>query len=329
MASEMGRPRVIVTRRLPAQVERALKEEFDARLNESDVAFDRRRMRAALREADALVPTVSDPLAAEILDTDAPRVRIIANYGVGTDHIDLAAAAAKGIVVTNTPGVLTDCTADLTIALMLAVLRRLGEAERELRSGAWTGWRPTHMLGARATGRTLGIVGFGRIGQAVAKRAHHGFDMRIMFTTRTQAPSDVVADLGAEPRELDDLLRESDIVSIHAPANAETLRLLGARELALMRPGAFLINTARGGIVDEAALVSALAGGRLAGAGLDVFEGEPAVRADLLAAPNIVLLPHIGSATLETRTAMGMRAVENLRAFFDGRPVPDAVSARG
>lgn len=325
----MDRPKVIVTRRLPARVERALRDAFDARLNGTDVAFDTATMRAALREADALVPTVGDRLGAEIFDIDAPRVRIIANYGVGTDHIDLAAAAGKGIVVTNTPGVLTDCTADLTLALMLAVLRRLGEAERELRSGEWTGWRPTHLPGTRATGRTLGIIGFGRIGQAVAKRAHHGFGMRILFATRTAPPPDIVADVAAVPRELDDVLRESDIVSIHAPATADTYRLIGARELALMRPDAFLINTARGGLVDEAALVSALEGGRLAGAGLDVFEGEPAVRADLLGAPNLVLLPHIGSATMETRTAMGMRAVENLRAFFEGRSPPDAVSAPG
>jgi lactate dehydrogenase-like 2-hydroxyacid dehydrogenase len=325
----MERPKVIVTRRLPAPVELALTEFCDARLNRTDVAFDAAAMKAALGTADALVPTVGDRLGAAIFDGGSPRVRIIANYGVGTDHIDLSAAAAWNIVVTNTPGVLTDCTADLTIALMLAVLRRTGEAERELRAGEWTGWRPTHMLGTRAAGRTLGIIGFGRIGRAVARRAHHGFGMRILFTTRTPPPRDVVEPLGAEPREFDQLLREADIISIHAPATAGTHQMIGAGELALVRRDAVLINTARGGIVDEAALAAALAESRIAGAGLGVFEGEPAVRADLLSAPNAVLLPHIGSATIETRIAMGMRAVENLRAFFEGRPVPDRVSAPG
>ncbi|HUF70944.1 MAG TPA: D-glycerate dehydrogenase [Longimicrobiales bacterium] len=324
-----ARPKVIVTRRLPAPVERALEERFDVRLNERDVAFDDHRMRTAMREAHALVPTVGDRLATGIFTVEPVRVRIIANYGVGTDHIDLAAAATHGITVTNTPDVLTDCTADLTIALMLAVLRRMGEAERELRGGKWTGWTPTHMLGARVTGRTLGIIGFGRIGQAVARRAHHGFGMRILFATRTPPSPDITEDVGARQRDLDDLLREATIISIHAPATADTRHLIGERELGLMRRDAFLINTARGGIVDEAALVAALGERRIAGAGLDVFDGEPAVRRELLDAPNVVLLPHIGSATLETRTAMGMRVVENLRAFFDGRKPPDALSARG
>lgn len=319
-------PRVVVTRRLPSPVERALETGFDAHLNPRDVAFDADRMRAALREADALVPTVGDRLGADLFQDGPLRVRIIANYGVGTDHIDLAAAHRHGIVVTNTPGVLTDCTADLTMGLMIAVLRRMGQAERELRAGEWTGWRPTHMLGTRVTGRTLGIIGFGRIGRAVAKRAYHGFGMRILFTTRTPPPADAVSDVHAERCDLDDLLREADIVSIHAPSTPETRHLIGERELRLMRPGAFLINTARGDLVDEAALAVALDERRIAGAGLDVFDGEPAIRGDLMAARNALLLPHIGSATLETRTAMGMRAVENLRAFFAGETPPDRVS---
>jgi len=321
-----ARPRVIVTRRLPTHVERALNEYFEVELNEVDIAFDPARMRAALLDADALVPTVGDRLGADLFDSTV-RVRIIANYGVGTDHIDLGAAAGHGLVVTNTPGVLTDCTADLTIALMLAVLRRTGEAERELRAGEWTGWRPTHMLGRRVSGRTLGIIGFGRIGRAVARRAHHGFGMRILFHSPTPPPAAVIEDLAAEPRELDELLRDSDIVSIHAPSSPATRGLIGPRELGLMRPDAYLVNTARGDIVDEPALATALRAGRLAGAGLDVFDGEPTILNELVDAPNTVLLPHIGSATLETRTAMGMRVVENLRAFFDGASPPDMVSA--
>jgi lactate dehydrogenase-like 2-hydroxyacid dehydrogenase len=321
-----ARPIVTVTRRLPPAVEAALATEFDAHLNREDVALDEAALRAAFSESDAVLPTVSDRLGAAVLGSAPLRARIIANFGVGTDHIDLRAAAARGLVVTNTPGVLTDCTADLTMALLLAVMRRLGEAERELRAGAWTGWRPTHMLGTRVSGKTLGIIGLGRIGQAVARRAHHGFGMRVLFHTLGPPPAEVWRALGAEPRDsLEELLEECDVVSIHCPATPETRHLIAARRLALMRPEAFLINTARGDIVDEAALIEALRAGRLAGAGLDVYEGEPRVSPDLRAAPNVVLLPHIGSASLETRTAMGMRALDNLRAFFAGRTPPDVV----
>jgi lactate dehydrogenase-like 2-hydroxyacid dehydrogenase len=322
-----GKPRVVVTRRLPAPVERTLDAEFDTVLNTGDVAFDDLRMRNALEEADALVPTVGDRLGPGLFEGGPPRVRIIANYGVGTDHIDLAAARRHGITVTNTPGVLTDCTADLTMALILAVLRRMGDAERELRAGEWTGWRPTHMLGRRVTGRTLGIVGFGRIGRAVARRAHHGFGMRVLFTTRTPPEDAVTAGLDARAVSLDVLLGEADIVSIHAPSTSATRHMIGAQEIGLMRPDAVLVNTARGDIVDEDALIAALEKKRIAGAGLDVFDGEPAVRRGLLDAPNTVLLPHIGSATHETREAMGMRAVENLRSYFAGRASPDVISA--
>jgi lactate dehydrogenase-like 2-hydroxyacid dehydrogenase len=319
------RPIVIVTRRLTPPVEAILLEDYDVRLNPTDARFDEAGMRRAFLTADAVLTAIGDGVGESVIP-DRSRARIIANFGVGTDHIALDAARRAGITVTNTPGALTECTADLTIALMLAVMRRLGEAERELRGGRWTGWRPTHMLGTRVTGRTLGIIGFGRIGQAVARRACRGFDMRILFHTPNPPPPDVCASLGAEPRaDLEDLLREADVVSIHAPANPATRRLLDERRIRLMRPGAFLVNTARGEIVDEAALVAALRDGRLAGAGLDVFENEPTVRPDLLDAPNVVVLPHIGSATVETRTAMGLQAVDNLRAFFDGREPPDRV----
>jgi lactate dehydrogenase-like 2-hydroxyacid dehydrogenase len=318
-------PIVTVTRKLPVAVESALVAEFDARLNPDDRPMDAAALRAAFAESDAVLPTVSDRIGADLFG--APRrARLIANFGVGTDHIDLAAAASAGLVVTNTPGVLTDCTADLTLALMLAGMRRLGEAERELRAGAWTGWRPTHMLGTRVTGKTLGIVGFGRIGRAVARRAHHGFGMRILFHTPEAPPPEECASLRAEQRaSLDAMLEECDVVSIHCPATPETRHLFDAGRLARMKPGSFLVNTARGDIVDEAALVEALKAGRPAGAGLDVYEREPVVAAGLLGLDNVVLLPHIGSASVETRTAMGMRALENLRAFFAGREPPDRV----
>ena len=318
-------PTITVTRRLPPAVESALAAEFDTRLNPGDRPLDPAALRAAFTDSDAVLPTVSDRIGADLF-AEPRRARIIANFGVGTDHIDLPAAAAAGLVVTNTPGVLTDCTADLAIALMLAVMRRLGEAERELRAGAWTGWRPTHMLGTRVTGKTLGIVGFGRIGRAVAHRAHHGFGMRILFHTPDAPPPGEYAALEAEPRDsLERMLEECDVVSIHCPATPETRHLIDAERLERMKPGSFLVNTARGDVVDEAALIDALGRGRPAGAGLDVYEREPALPASLLALPNVVLLPHIGSAAIETRTAMGMRALENLRAFFAGREPPDRV----
>jgi len=318
-------PTVTVTRKLPAAVEAALTAEFDARLNPDDRPMDGAALRAAFAESDAVLPTVSDRIGANLFGPPL-RARLIANFGVGTDHIDIAAAASAGLIVTNTPGVLTDCTADLTMALMLAVMRRLGEAERELRAGAWTGWRPTHMLGTRVTGKTLGIVGFGRIGRAVARRAHHGFGMRILFhTPEAPSPEDCAA-VGAERRNsLDGMLEECDVVSIHCPATPETRHLIDAGRLGRMKPGSFLVNTARGDIVDEAALVEAVRSGRPAGAGLDVYEREPAVEAGLLELGNVILLPHIGSASMETRTAMGMRALENLRAFFAGREPTDRV----
>jgi len=251
----------------------------------------------------------------------------VANYGVGHSHIDTAAAAAAGVVVTNTPGVLTDCTADLTLALMLAVSRRLGEGERELRAGRWTGWRPTHLIGARISGAVLGVIGFGRIGQAVARRAHHGFGMRVIFQNRSAVDPGIAQACGAEPRAtVEAVLAEADVVSLHCPGGTANRHLIDAARLALMKPGAFLINTARGEVVDEAALAAALREGRLGGAGLDVYEREPAVHPDLLALENAVLAPHLGSATQTTRMAMGMKALENLEAFFAGRPPPDRVA---
>jgi len=324
--SGRSRPTVVVTRRLPAPVEQRLAQEFDARVNQDDHSFTTAELREALRGADALVPTVSDRITAQTLAVEPLRARILANFGVGYNHIDVAAAKARGLVVTNTPDVLTDDTADDAIMLMLMVARRAGEGERHVRSGTWTGWRPTHMLGTKVSGKTLGLIGLGRIGRAVARRAHQGFGMRVVFHDPYPPPANVVADLAAEPKAtVEDVLREADFVSLHSPATPETRHLMNAERLALMRPTAFLINTARGDIVDEAALVAALERRQIAGAALDVYEQEPHVTPALLTMENVVLLPHLGSATQETRVAMGMRALDNLAAFFAGSAPRDRV----
>lgn len=318
-------PVVVVTRRLPQSVEKALAARFDVRLNRDDVRLDAEGLREALRSADAVVCTVGDAITAEVLAADPLRARLLANVGVGFDHIDVAAATARGIAVTNTPGVLTDDTADLAVALMLMACRRLGEGERELRAGRWTGWRPMHHLATRVTGKTLGIIGMGRIGQAVARRAVHGFGMRLIYASRSPLPADMAAALGAVRMELDEVCAQADVVSLHVPSNDATRHLMSARRLALMPRHAVLVNTARGDVVDEAALADALARGAIAGAGLDVYAEEPRVFPGLLALDNVVLLPHLGSATLEARTAMGMRALENLVAWTEGRALPDRV----
>lgn len=281
----------------------------------------------ALRSADALLPTVTDRVTSEVLGTSDRRAGIVANFGVGFNNIDIPAAKENGIVVTNTPDVLTDCTADIAMILLLAVARRAGEGERHLRAGEWTGWRPTHMLGTKVSGKTLGIIGLGRIGRAVARRAHHGFGMRILYYDAQPVPEADAAALGAEARDsVAGVLAESDFVSLHCPARPETRHLMNAGAFTAMKPGAFLINTARGDVVDEAALIEALQAGTIAGAGLDVYEAEPAVPDALKAMQNVVLLPHLGSASRETRVAMGMRAVDNLTAFFNGDPPPDRVA---
>ena len=320
----MTRPRVIVTRKLPDAVEAHLAAHLDAVLNPEDAPFSREALAQAMREADGLLPTVTDALDAAMIDTPGRRVRIVANFAVGVNNIDLAAAKAAGLVVTNTPGVLTDATADLAIALMLAATRRMSETEAILRRGGWDGFRPTGWLGMGLQGKTLGILGMGRIGQATARRASLGFGMRIIHFNRSPvAPLDFPAE--ARP-SIEAVLAEADVVSLHVPGGGGNARLISADRLARMKPGAYLVNTARGDIVDEAALAAALADGRLAGAGLDVFAEEPNVPQALLDLPNVTLLPHIGSATLETRTAMGMLAADNLIAFFAGRPLPSRVA---
>jgi lactate dehydrogenase-like 2-hydroxyacid dehydrogenase len=321
-----ARPTVVVTRRLPGVVEEELSRDFDVRLNRDDRPLGAAGLQEALRDADALLCTVTDRITAEVLSAEPLRARLLANFGVGFNHIDTDAAKARGVAVSNTPDVLTEATADIAMTLLLMVSRRAGEGERQVRCGAWTGWRPTHMLGTQVSGKTLGLVGMGRIARAVATRAHHGFGMRVIFHDPYPPTPEQAAALGAEAREtLEQVLEESDFVSLHCPASPETRHLMNRERLARMRRSAFLINTARGDIVDEAALVEALADGTIAGAGLDVYEREPEITRELLAMENVVLFPHLGSATHETRIAMGRRAVENLRLFFSGAPLRDRV----
>lgn len=320
------RPVVWVTRRLPAAVETALEERFDIRRSPEDRPLTAEELARAFREADGVLCTVTDRITADCLTQAGRRARIVANFGVGVNHVDLAAAAAVGVAVTNTPDVLTEDTADLALLLMLALLRRAGEGERELRAGRWTGWRPTHLLGRRLTGRTLGIVGLGRIGRAVAARARLGFGMRVLaWTRRPEATVAEAVGVTLMPT-LDALLPQVDLLSLHCPATPDTRHLIDAAALARMQPHAVLINTARGDVVDEAALVAALEAGRIAGAGLDVYEREPQVHPGLLGREDVVLLPHLGSATVETREAMGLRALANLEAFLAGRTAPDRVA---
>ncbi|WP_457584176.1 2-hydroxyacid dehydrogenase [Ensifer canadensis] len=322
-----SKPRILVTRRWPEAVERVLSERFDVVLNEKDVPMSADQLAQALRDFDAVLPTVSDRLPASLFDGGRIRARILGNYGVGYNHIDVAAAKAANIVVTNTPGVLTDCTADIAMTLLLAIARRAGEGERQIRAGEWTGWRPTHMIGAKVTGKTLGIIGFGRIGKAMAKRCHFGFDMEVVFYNRSRVDPAEAARFGARQLDtVDDVLAIADFVSLHCPGGGDNRHLINAERLAMMKKGAYLVNTARGDVVDEPALIEALKNGVIKGAGLDVFEAEPNVPEGLRALENVVLLPHLGSATEETRVAMGMKVVDNINAFFDGREPADRVA---
>jgi glyoxylate reductase len=317
---------VIATRRFPAPVEARLEALFGAEINRSGSALGRDELVAAVGRADVLACSVGDRMDSALLGEAGERLRLIANFGVGVDHIDLAAARAKGIAVTNTPDVLTDDTTDIVIALILMALRRLGEGERVLRGGAWGGWKPTDFLGRSLAGKKLGIIGMGRIGRAVARRAA-AFGMAIHYHNRHRLPADAEAVLGAHwwP-ELDAMLPEIDLLSLNTPYGAETRHLIDERRLGLMRSDAWLINAARGGLVDEEALIAALESGALAGAGLDVYPNEPEVDPRLVALPNTVLLPHLGSATVETRIAMGEKMLANILAFAEGRELPDRVA---
>ncbi|MCY3803875.1 MAG: D-glycerate dehydrogenase [Proteobacteria bacterium] len=315
----MSKLKVIVSRAWPAEVEATLKEKYDVQLNETDVAMSKDEMKQALGNCDAFLPTVTDPVDAEVLSAEPLRTRFIGNFGVGFNHIDLDAAKARGLTVTNTPEVLTDCTADIAMTLLLTAARRTSEGERHLRANAWTGWRPTHLLATKVTGKTLGMIGMGRIAQAMAKRAHHGFGMKIIFVDPYPPSDEVIQEFNATRCEsIDEVLANSDFVSIHCPGGKETYHLLNKENLSKMKSSAFLINSARGDVVDNDALIEALKNGTIAGAGLDVFEGEPNLDKRFLELENAVLLPHLGSASTETRIAMGNRVLENLAAFEAG-----------
>lgn len=317
--------KILVTRSWPASVEAALKQRYDVTFRDSPLSVA--EWREALQVFDAVCPCVADRLDASVFaELPQRRTGLVANYGVGYNHIDVEAARKAGIAVSNTPGVLTDATADLAMTLLLMLARRAGEGERQLRAGQWQGWYPTHLMGAMVTGATLGIVGMGRIGQAMAHKAHYGFGMRILYHNRKPVEDAEVGRMGAEYcADLRTLLARCDFVSIHCPGGPATRHMFNRDNLACMQPHAFLINTSRGDVIDEAALVAALDAGRLKGAGLDVFEREPEVPAGLREREDVVLLPHLGSATLETRTAMGMRVLRNLDAFFAGAGLPDRV----
>ena len=320
-----GKPCVIVTRRLMPAVEARLSELFDAELNHDDEPLDREGLIAAMNAADVLVPTVTDRIDAAMIAEAGERLQLIASFGAGTDHIDIAAARARKIIVTNTPGVLTDDTADLTMALIIAVPRRLAEGVRMLQQGEWHGWAPTGLLGHRLGGRVLAIVGMGRIGQAVAHRAR-AFGLDVVYHNRSRLPASLENMLGAryEP-DLDMLIARADVLSLHCPASEATRHLLNARRIAMLKPGAYLINTARGDLIDEEALFAALSEGRIAGAGFDVFVNEPRINPRFLSLPNVLALPHMGSATQEGREAAGERVVANIRYWADGHRPPDQV----
>ena len=322
----MTKPVAIVTRKWPEENEKRLKELFDVQLNESDKPFTAEELKSALQNCDVLMPTVTDKITADILSVENRRANMIGNFGVGFNHIDINAAKEQGITVSNTPSVLTDCTADIAMSLLLMVARRVGQGERELRSDNWTGWRPTHLLGTKVTGKKLGVIGFGRIGQAVAKRAHFGFDMDIQYWDPYDIPADVTKKFNATKLDtIEDICKECDFVSINCPATKETFHLMNEERFKIMKKSAFIINTARGDIIDEKALVNALVNKEIAGAGLDVFETEPNLPNELKTMENVVSFPHLGSATSETRIAMGNTAIDNTLAFFAGTELPNKV----
>ena len=323
--AETTKPLVIVTRKLPEVIEQRMLELFDVRLRDDDTPLGHAEMIEAARQAVVLVPTVTDRIDRDVIENAGPQLRLIASFGTGVDHIDLNAAQQRGIIVTNTPGVLTEDTADMTMALILAVSRRLAEGERLVRSGQWQGWGPTTMLGHRIWGKSLGVLGMGRIGQAVARRAR-AFGMSIHYHNRRRLHPEIEAELDATYwPSLDQMLARMDVVSVNCPHTPATYHLLSERRLKLMQPHCYVVNTSRGEVVDEAALTRMLTRGELAGAGLDVFEHEPAVSPKLLRLDNVVLLPHMGSATIEGRIAMGEKVIINVRTFIDGHKPPDRV----
>jgi len=322
----MSKPKVIVTRKWPAEVEAELKALYDVQLNESDIPLTAEELKFALQTADAVLPTVTDALTADVLNVENKRAKIIGNFGVGYNNIDINTAKAQGLIVTNTPHVLTDCTADIAMLLLLMSARRASEGERLILEQKWLGWKPTQLVGQKVTGKTLGIIGFGRIAQAMARKAHHGFGMKIIFFSPSQPDQTVMDSLQASRCEtVEELLSEAHFVSLHCPGGEATRHLINEKRLKLMRPSAHLINTARGDVIDSNALIKALKEGWIAGAGLDVYEGEPRINPEFLKLDNVSLLPHLGSATEETRVAMGNRVLANIAAFFAGNEPEDRV----
>ena len=315
---------LLITRCLPDSIVQSAHDHFDVTYRNQTDVMSVGEMTSALRDYDVILPTLGDQFSAEVFAAvDAPRCKLLANFGVGYNHIDLEAAKAKGIQVTNTPGAVTDATADTALTLMLMTCRRAGEGERLVRAGQWEGWHPTQMLGMHMSGKTLGVIGMGRIGKAIAKRAHYGFDMQVVFHNRSK-----VADAGLPATQLEtlyDVLGAADVVVIAVPAMPATYHLIDAAALGAMKPRAHLVNIARGDIVEEAALISALQNGQIAGAGLDVYEFEPKVPQELIDLENVTLLPHLGTAALEVRTNMGEMALANLQAFKDGQALPNLV----
>ncbi len=320
-----AKPRVIVTRELADAIHDRMGELFDVVPNLTDRAFTRDDLIAAMADCDVLVPTVTDHIDAEMIAGAPERLKLIASFGAGVDHIDLAAARARKILVTNTPGVFTEDTADMTMALILSVPRRLAEGEKLMRSGQWKGWKPSGMLGHCIGGKKLGIIGMGRIGQAVARRAS-GFGLSVVYHNRRQLPPAVEESLNASyVEDLDELIRTCDIITIHCPHTPQTHELINAERIAMMKPSTYLINTARGELIDENALIEALQKETISGAGLDVYTQEPAVDERFLTLKNVVLLPHMGSATFEGREASGERVIANIRVWADGHRPPDQV----
>ncbi|MEO9820812.1 MAG: D-glycerate dehydrogenase [Paracoccaceae bacterium] len=322
---EKKRLSVVVTRRLPDVVETRLSELFDVRLREDDTPMSREVLIEAMQTADVLVPTITDTIDAGLLGQAGDQLRLIANYGAGVDNIDVATARQRGILVSNTPGVLTDDTADMTMALILAVARRIPEGLQAMQTGEWAGWSPTAYLGGRIAGRRLGILGMGRIGQAVARRAS-AFGMQIHYNNRRRLRSEIESDLQATWWDsLDQMVARMDILSVHCPSTPSTFHLMNARRLRLMKPGAVVVNTSRGEVIDENALTRMLRNGDISGAGLDVYEHGTDINPRLRDLSNVVLLPHMGSATLESRIEMGEKVIINIKTFDDGHRPPDQV----
>lgn len=322
----MSKPKVLITRRWPEAVEKQLQQLYDVQLNQDDRPLTADELKFALQNFDAVCPSVCDSLTAEVLNVPNKRCKILGNFGVGYNHIDIATAKRQGLIVTNTPGVLTESTADIAMTLLLMSARRGAEGDRLVRAGQWSGWNPTHMLSSDVTGASLGLIGFGRIAQAMARKAHHGFGMKIFYVKPSPADQALVDDLQAIRCEtIEALLPQCDFVSLHCPGGTETRHLINETTLNLMKPTAHLINTARGDVVDSQALIKALQENRIAGAGLDVYENEPHINPGFLTLENVSLLPHLGSATLSTRTAMGEKVLKNLVAYFSGACLPDRI----